>query len=193
MKSMMLKALAALCAFPVLASAQANADPSGWSALQSSAYVGAGLGQSRMGPSQCEELFYCQSHDTGYKVYAGTRLRDIVGLDLGYLNFGDLQRSDGSQRAQAADLSLVLNAPLGPYASVFAKGGGNYGWTYTRSDLPGVATGADRGFDWGYGGGANINVTQNWALRGEWERHRLPFVGGSQDVDLWTAGVQYKF
>jgi opacity protein-like surface antigen len=52
---------------------------------------------------------------------------------------------------------------------------------------------ADRGFDWGYGGGAAIHVTQSWALRGEWERHRLPFVGGSQNVDLWTAGIQYKF
>ena len=193
MKSMMLKALAVMGAFPVVAAAQVSNDTSEWSALQSSAYVGAGVGQSRIGPSQCVELFYCQSHDTGYKVYAGTRLKDILGLELGYLNFGDLQRSDGSQRAQAADLSLVLNAPIGRYASVFVKGGGNYGWTYTRSDLPAVATGADRGFDWGFGGGANINVTQNWALRGEWERHRLPFVGGSQDVDLWTAGVQYKF
>ena len=155
MKSMMLKALAVMGAFPVVAAAQVSNDTSEWSALQSSAYVGAGVGQSRIGPSQCVELFYCQSHDTGYKVYAGTRLKDILGLELGYLNFGDLQRSDGSQRAQAADLSLVLNAPIGRYASVFVKGGGNYGWTYTRSDLPAVATGADRGFDWGFGGGAN--------------------------------------
>jgi opacity protein-like surface antigen len=193
MKSMVLKTLAILSAAPVAAVAQAGADDSGWSQMQGSAYVGAGLGQSRIGPSQCVPLFDCETHATGYKIYAGTRLRDIVGFELGYLNFGDLNRSDGSQRATAADLSLVLNAPIGKYASVFAKGGGNYGWTYTRSDLPLLATGADRGFDWGYGGGAAINVTQNWALRGEWERHRLPFVGGSQNVDLWTAGIQYKF
>jgi opacity protein-like surface antigen len=193
MKSIVLKVLAVSLAAPVVAMAQATPDDSGWSALQNSAYVGAGVGQSRIGPSQCVPLFDCQTHDTGYKIYTGTRLRDIVGFELGYLNFGDLGRNDGSQRAVAADLSLVLNAPIDKYASVFAKGGGNYGWTYTRSDLPLVATGADRGFDWGFGGGVNINLTQNVALRGEWERHRLPFVGGSQNVDLWTAGIQYKF
>ena len=46
MKSMVLKTLAILSAAPVAAVAQAGADDSGWSQMQSSAYVGAGLGQS---------------------------------------------------------------------------------------------------------------------------------------------------
>jgi len=155
-------------------------------------YAGAGVGQSQYSTDACLPLLECETHATGFKAYAGSRVNDIVGLELSYVDFGQVHRNDGTARAVGADLSLILNAPIGQWFSVFAKGGGMYAWTRTDSDLE-APTGSDRGSNWGFGGGVTASLSQNWALRGEWERHRIPFVSGTERVDLWTAGVRYKF
>jgi hypothetical protein len=30
-------------------------------------------------------------------------------------------------------------------------------------------------------------------VRLDWDRHNMDFVGGSRDVDMWSAGVQLRF
>jgi opacity protein-like surface antigen len=155
-------------------------------------YIGAGVGRSHDSADACLPLLECETHDTALKAYAGSRVNDIVGLELSYVDFGQVHRNDGTARAVGADLSLILNAPISQWFSVFAKGGGMYAWTHTDSNLA-VPTGADRGSNWGFGGGLTASFTPNWALRGDWERHRIPFVTGTEQVDLWTAGVRYRF
>lgn len=90
-------------------------------------------------------------------------------------------------------MSLILNAPLGRFVGVFARGGGGYAWTRTNSDVPGVDTGRERDFNWGYRAGVNLNLSRNWTVRGEWQRQQVKFTTGRTDLDMWAAGAAYKF
>ena len=39
----------------------------------------------------------------------------------------------------------------------------------------------------------NLNFTPNWAVDPRWERHRMDFAGGGENLDLWSAGLNYRF
>jgi hypothetical protein len=41
--------------------------------------------------------------------------------------------------------------------------------------------------------GATFAITPNWQIRADWDRYRLDFVGGRQNVDMASAGVQFRF
>jgi opacity protein-like surface antigen len=194
MKRQILGIFAVVALAPALSMAQESAGDARYAPqFNHTGYFGVGVGQSKYSSDSCAALLECETQDSAYKIYVGGRAYNILGLELAFLDFGRVHRNDGSARAQAGDLSLVLNAPLGDYFAVFAKGGGTYAWTRTRSDVPLVATGNDEGFDWGFGGGVSANFSPNWAVRAEWERHRLPFAGVSERVDMWSAGLRYKF
>lgn len=187
---------AALMAVPLASLAQEDPDAyyqgKSWLPFTTNGYVGFGVGQSKF-PDNCLPLLACDQHDTALKAYLGGRLYNILGIEISYLDFGRIDRNGGSARANAATANLVLNAPLGRYVGVFAKGGGGYAWTRTRSDVPGVDAGNRHNFDWGYGAGVNVNLTRHWTLRGEWERQQVHFTTGREDLDMWTAGANYKF
>ena len=193
-KSCLLAAAAAL-AMPFAAGAQAPAEDgsASWLPFTTSGYVGAGVGQSNF-RGDCTAVFQCDDHDTAFRVYTGGRIQSIIGLEVAYVDWGGVTRNDGSERAHGANASLVLAAPLGKYFSVFARGGTTYAWTHTRSDLPFVATGSESGFGLAYGAGAELNASPHWSFRGDWGRDRLRFAGDERrDVDVWTAGVSYRF
>lgn len=197
MKLLSTLAVAGLFALPPAAFAQENGDAfydgKSWLPFTTNGYIGAGVGQSKFPGSSCVPLLTCDQHDTALKAYIGGRVYNIVGIELSYLDFGRIDRNGGSARANVANASLILNAPLGRYVGVFARGGGGYAWTRTRSDLPGVDTGNRHNFDWGYGAGVNVNLNRHWTLRGEWERQQVHFTTGREDLDMWTAGANYKF
>ena len=45
---------------------------------------------------------------------------------------------------------------------------------------------------WGVGG--RLGLTQNWALRADWDRYQsVAFPGREEDVDTLMLGVQYSF
>jgi OmpA-OmpF porin, OOP family len=90
-------------------------------------------------------------------------------------------------------LSLIGNLPLNDRFSLFGRLGGTYGWTKTDSSASGIQSGKDHGFGLGYGAGVNFNISTNWGLRAEWERHRFQFVNEKSDIDLYSIGFNYKF
>lgn len=162
-------------------------------------YVGVNGGETKF-RTECNRTltqFECDRKDTGFKVYAGGRMSAVLGLEVGYTDFGTIRASGGETEAWAIPLSLTAGVPIGSRFNAFGKVGGVYGRTDVR---PTVNTligdeggGRKTGFGWTYGAGATFAVTPAIAIRADWDRYKLDFSGGRKDVDMLSAGVQFRF
>jgi OmpA-OmpF porin, OOP family len=158
-----------------------------------SAHVGVSGGQSKF-RTDCASFFECDQKDTGWKVYGGSTVSDVLGWEVGYTDFGAIRASGGEVKAWAGNLSLVGGIPIGPRFTLFGKVGGVYGSTDVRASTTALVENGDRsGWGWTYGVGGALGLTRNVQLRVDWDRYKLDFAGGSRDVDLLSAGVQLKF
>jgi len=156
-------------------------------------YTGASVGWSNY-DRNCVPGFGCDEDAVGFKVLVGGNFREVIGLELAYVNLGRADFGGGKTEAQGANLNLTLGVPIAQYGRVFGKVGTIYSWTKVSGTAPGFATGREDGFGWSYGAGATLNLSTNWALRIDWDRYRMDFAGSqTDDVDLVSAGFQYRF
>jgi OmpA-OmpF porin, OOP family len=158
-------------------------------------YVGASGGESKF-RSDCAQtnVFACDKRDTAFKVFAGGRINQVLGLEVGYTDFGKIRASGGDTKAWAVPVSLTAGWPLGERFGVFGKVGGVYGHTDVSASADTLLdTGHKSGWGWTYGAGATFGVTPNLQIRADWDRYKLDFVGGERDVDMLSAGVQFRF
>jgi len=158
-------------------------------------YVGANAGQSNF-RTDCapSDFFSCDKKDTAFKVYAGGRMNEIFGLEVGYTDFGKIGVNGGETEAWAIPLSLTAGTPLGERFGIFGKLGGLYGRTDVSADPSTLFdSGHKNGWGWTYGAGATFAITPAVQLRADWDRYKLDFVGGRQDVDMLSAGLQVRF
>jgi len=153
-------------------------------------YVGFGVGRSNF-ESQCTAGFSCENRDSGYKLFIGGRVHEMVSLELGYVDFGKVSRDGGSINAHGATLSLVGSLPLADRLSLIGRVGTTYA-SANRSAAVG-STGSENGFGLHYGAGVGFSLTRTVQLVAEWERHHVDFANGRQDVDIYGAGVRYRF
>jgi OOP family OmpA-OmpF porin len=158
-------------------------------------YVGVSGGESKF-EADCRStnVFNCDKRDTAWKVYGGGRINEILGLEIGYTDFGKLRASGGDTDAWAIPISLTAGVPLGDRFNIFGKIGGLYGRTDVRAEASTlVDTGHKNGWGWTWGGGAAFKITQNLDLRVDWDRYKLDFRGGRRDIDMLSGGVQFRF
>jgi OOP family OmpA-OmpF porin len=158
-------------------------------------YIGASAGESKF-RNDCRQtnVFACDQRDTGFKVWAGGQMNQVLGIEIGYTDFGKIKASGGDTKAYAVPLTLTAGWPLGQRFGIFGKVGGLYGRTDVSASASTLLdTGHKTGWGWTYGAGATFGVTQNVQIRADWDRYKLDFVGGRKDVDLMTAGVQFRF
>jgi opacity protein-like surface antigen len=156
-------------------------------------YIGANLGRPEI-DGRCTAGFACDDANIGGKIYTGGSWNEILGAELGYINFGTSDRNGGEVSAQGANFSLVGNIPIVDVFNVFAKVGVTYAWTETTAAaITGVRTGDEDDFGLSYGAGIGFDLTNNFEVVAEWERHKLRFVGGRENADLVSLGVKYKF
>jgi opacity protein-like surface antigen len=156
-------------------------------------YLGASAGESKF-RTDCSSLFDCDRKDTGFKIYGGGKFNDIVGLELGYTDFGKIRASGGETDAWAGSIALTAGVPIGDRFSVFAKGGGVYGRTDVKASASTLLdTGHKNGWGTTWGVGAALGITKALQVRIDWDRYNLDFAGGSRDVDMLSAGLQMRF
>ncbi len=156
-------------------------------------YSGAAIGRSDYDVS-CRSGFACDTDATGGKLFAGGKFHENVGIEGSYVFLGNADRAGGHTRAQVLNLGLVGYVPLGQTVSLLGKLGGLYGWSKTKgTGGPGFATGDENDFGWSYGLGVAIGLTRNVDLRLDWDRYRVKFNTGRDDVDFASVGVAYKF
>jgi OOP family OmpA-OmpF porin len=159
-------------------------------------YIGASAGESKF-DNNCArtDIFACDQRDTAWKVYSGGKFSPFWGLEAGYTDFGKVQASGGQTKAWAANLSLVGNVPLAANRfDVFGKVGGLYSRTDVHADPSTLFdTGHKSGWGWTYGVGADWNITPTVALRVDYDRYKMDFVSGRQDLDMASVGLQFRF
>ncbi|HEY7241960.1 MAG TPA: porin family protein [Burkholderiales bacterium] len=155
-------------------------------------HAGASVGESRL-RLDCPPAGSCDDKDTAFRVFAGGRFNNAFGLELGLVDFGKFDRAGGQTKGYGLDIPLILGFPIGANSSVFAKAGVQYTKTEVGGDPASVQTGKESGWGPRYGVGAQIGLTPQWAIRGDWDRYHVQFPGTKDDIDTLTIGAQYTF
>jgi hypothetical protein len=160
-------------------------------------YFGATAGPSKFG-TDCQQgitqAYDCDDRDIGFRIFAGGKMNDLFGLEVGYTDFGKIQASGGKTRGWAAPIVLTIGTPIGTRFGVLGKIGGAYTRTDLNADPTQVQnTGQKSGWAATYGIGGTFAISQNVQLRADWDRYNAQFASGRHDVDLLTAGLQVRF
>jgi opacity protein-like surface antigen len=155
-------------------------------------HAGASIGQSELSLG-CPAAARCDDKDSTFRVFAGGRFNNVFGLELGLVNYGKFDRGNGETKGWGIDVPLMLGFPIGANSSVFAKAGVNY----SRMEVSGtpalVTNGKVSGWGPRLGLGAQIGLTPQWAIRGDWDRYHVKFPGTKDDIDTLSIGAQYTF
>ncbi len=146
----------------------------------------------------------------GWKIFGGYKLTDNIAVEGGYYNLGESEQkgvaftdaatsisgtTDMSVKASGIGLTGVYSVPVMDNFEVFGKAGvmiwdAEAELTNTvatgGSALPSITDSVD-GTDAMFGVGANYNFTENWGVRGEYEK-----VGGDLDAGIYSVGATFS-
>lgn len=161
-----------------------------WLPYTSYGYVGGAIGRADHEQDSC--LLFCDDRTTGFKLFTGGQVNQWFGVELAYVNLGEVDRNGGDVRAQGLNFNLVGTVPVTDQFKVFGKLGTIYGFTRTRAPA-GQPSGHEDSFRLAYGLGVQADINRNWAVRGDWDRYRFEYPGRKDDADLYSIGVVYKF
>lgn len=184
----------ALAALAAGASAQAQSSNYSLNAPGAS-YVGVNVGKSDFSVGNGNGIFSSESKDTAYSIYGGSYFNNNLGMELGFTDFGKINRAGGTTKAQGFNVSLVGRLPLSPAFNLLGKVGTTYGRTdVSSSPVSGVASGSESGFGVSYGVGAEYAFNPQLSAVLQYDSHDLKFAGNGRDrVSATTAGLRYKF
>ncbi len=147
-------------------------------------------------PSNGFGSFGGDQRGTAYSVSIGNyAYNQNVGIELGYTDFGSVNRAGGSTKVDGINLSVIGRLPLGDTFNVLGK----LGTTYGRSDVSanpasGLVTGSAQGFDWSYGLGGELMLSPLWSAVLQYDEHFVKFPGDSHErVSATTLSVRYRY
>ena len=160
-----------------------------------SGYLGLNAGKSNFSVGNGTGFFTSDNKDTTYGVYGGSYFTPYFGAELGYTNFGKINRAGGSTKAEGINVSLIGRLPLSPQFNLLGKLGTTYGRTDVSSAFgSGVVAGKETGFDVSYGIGAEYAFTPAVSGVLQYDEHKMKFAGGDNNrVGAATAGIRFKF
>lgn len=190
--------LVAAACMSFVAGAQAQSSMSGNQSsmyVPGSGYVGLSVGKSDFALDNGIGIFGSDQGDTSYGIQAGGYFNNNFGIELGYTDFGTVNRAGGSTSADGINLSLIGKMPLNPSFNLLGK----VGTTYSRTDVTahpfsGVASGSESGFGLSYGIGVEFVFTPQLSAVLQYESQEMKFAGDRDDrVANTSVGVRYRF
>lgn len=206
-------ALLSVLALAALPAATASSQEAGW-------YIGAngGLGKAHIDEKEIRDDLLDAGLDVtefredddhfGFKVFMGYQFNRVLSLEAGYFDLGKFSFTADTLPAgsleeeitvQGVNLDLLLTLPLSEVFSAFVRAGANYAEaevTFAGSGAVAVLekTRSERNTNYKYGLGLEYLLTDSLGLRAEAERYRIDdAVGNTGDVDLYSAGLVYRF
>jgi OmpA-OmpF porin, OOP family len=189
--------LAVAASFTLAAGAQAqDASPTYSSMVNAGgAYVDLNIGRSDYSLGNGIGVWDSDQGDTAYNARIGSYFNANLGMEMGYTDFGTINRAGGSTRARGVNFSLVGKFPVTPAFNLLGKVGTTYSSTDVSADArSGVATGNATGFGLSYGLGVEYAFTPKWSALLQYESHDLKFAGDNKErVGVTTMGVRYLF
>lgn len=150
-------------------------------------YVGGNIGQSKWKGDDAPGLDTTQ---TGGKVHLGYEFTPNFALELGYADLGKFKFDNGSVKATGLYVDAVGKMPFAPQWSGLARVGAFQG--KIDRDISGVSD-DDKGSSYKWGLGVQYDVTQNAAVRAEYEQYRFNVFDDKPKTDLLSVGVNYRF
>ena len=172
-------------------------------------YLGGSVGKSTLDTGISEGTATLDEDDTSFKIYGGLQLNKYLGAELHYANFGEatLNGNTGSTFSlrgtnyvfnQDAEIAIgvqsfgvagTLGYKMGAIRP-FVKGGlhrwnldANYNSSTSSADA------SDSDFDALIGVGGELTILGGLNFRTEYER----YIVGNMDVDVLSAGLNYRF
>lgn len=161
--------------------------------------VGLDLGQAEAA-KVCDNITQCDSSDTSAKVHAGYQFNPNVGIEVGYVSFGTIFKSNESAVAAREKASAITASALGTinFTDVFAvygrAGAARYN-THGSGTVSGVPVKDENGISPLLGAGLKLNLTDNLALRAEYQVYKdISKIDGKKDnVNAMYAGFVLGF
>lgn len=168
-KQVLAACIAGICA---VSAAQAQVANSGL-------YIGGSVGQSKW---KGGDFDIGDNSKVGGKAFIGYDFVPNIGMELGYINFGDF----GGLDADGGFLDGVLKLPFTPQWTGLVRAGVFQGRVN--------AGGGDSrdGTSWKGGVGIQYNVSPNFGVRAEYERYKFDVLGGPKS-DFVSVGATYRF
>ncbi len=175
-------------------------------------YVGGGAGQSSLLDLSniCTNRLSavgittttCDNHGVAWKGFAGYQFIRYFGVELGYYDFGkgNIKTSTGGQaefKARGPYAGIVVTAPLTEKLSFIGRVGALRWSTKLNPDAnSGFAGASDNGINGSFGIGMEYMFTDNFGVRGEFER--FVTVGddattGQTNINVWTVSGLFRF
>lgn len=150
---------------------------SGW-------YLGASVGNANVGLSDTinDTNIDIKDDDIGYKLYTGFKFL-FVGVEGGYVNFGEIQSGDHTAKISGLNAFGTLSMGLGP-VDVFGKVGG---FVWDSNVRTAASTKKDSGFDPGVGIGASFTLG-SLGLRAEYEYYDI---SEFDKVSMFSIGATF--
>ena len=174
--------LGAALALPLIAQAQ-------------SSYLGANVGRAEQKVSG-NGFSSFKDNDAGFKLYGGHEFTPNLGVEAGYVNFGEAEKSSGPFNISSKPHSLYLagtgTLPLSEQISLFGK----VGVSVNRTKLNGTFNdGSERNTTALLGIGASYQFMPKMSVVAEYENFgKVRDESGSEvKADLASVGVRYKF
>ena len=160
-----------------------------------SRYLGLNVGKSDFSLPNGTGAFPSDNKDTSYNIYGGSYFNNNFGVELGYTDFGKINRAGGQTEAEGINLSLVGRLPLSNSFNLLGKVGTTYGRTrVSASPASGIATGNQTHWGMSYGVGAEWAFTPALSAVLAWDEHNLSFPGSGNDrVSTTSLGLRYRF
>jgi len=181
------------------AQAQSSSSSTGMGGFQmytpGTGYIGISAGRSYFDLGSGVGAFNTDDKGSAYSIYGGSFFNPNFGLELGYIDFGNITRGGGTSDAQGVNLSLVGRVPLGQAFSLSGRLGSTYGRTEVSSVLAsGIRPGKESGFGFSYGLGAEYAFNQNLSAVLRYDEHDLKYIGSGRDsVGVASVGLKYRF
>ncbi len=193
-----LLALAALgVSSQVLAQSAANTKTETYPSIMGSSYIGLSAGTSDLSrPITAFGLFAGDQQGTSYNIAVGNYFTNQnYGVEIGYTDFGSVNRAGSSTKVDGINLSLIGRMPLSSSFNLLGKVGTTYGRTDVSAN-PGssVVGGSERGFGWSYGLGGEIVLSPQWSALLQYSEHFVKYPASSDErVSNTTLGVRYHY
>jgi OmpA-OmpF porin, OOP family len=159
-------------------------------------YVGGSVGWSNYSGDSC--VGDCDKTDIGFKAFGGYMFTPNFGAEIGYGGFG--KATIGISGLGNAELKssgfhgfLTAQYPVENFA-FFGKLG--FAWLdneVTVNTPFGSASDSDSSTEFAWGLGVTYMFNKNVGIRGEYENYKYDWRGASDNIGLWSVGVQYKF
>ncbi len=170
-------------------------------ALAESSGLNVGIDVGRVEAKKfCNNITKCDNADNTAKAHVGFQFNPNIGVEVGYVSFGTIFKNNDSAAAAAQKASAFTASAIGTInvtdmVGIYGRAGAARYDTKNSGLVSGVIVKDENGVSPFFGAGVKFNLTDNVALRGEYQLYTdiSKIDGKKDDLQALYAGVVFSF